>query len=274
MKRKVKVTLDGVEREIEIELPDTLVDTADPAFGEAFIPKAVHNVHMAAARKEGQGPKKEELLKDSAFKAEALKAWELDPAKLAGATDQEAVKKAIDTALQPVALERDTLKTRLSTLLDRTLDSDLERFAREAGVKPELLARITPNSPPVIVAMLRQNFAFAEDQGYHAVRGAKDGEFAYSTKPSAERPWQDVAGFFEAWKGTPEAKPFLTDQRQKIGGPSPSGQAPAAGQPPAGGQGGGSQYTRESPLQISQDQFQSGAYLEQVAAGTAVVAPS
>ena len=266
MKRKVKVTIDGQEREVEIELPDTMVDTAAKEFNDAFIPMAVHNVQMAAARREGAGPKKEDLLKDEAFRGEALKAWGIDPkGKGTGATDEEAVQKAVALATAPLTQERDQLKGTLGKLLETTLDADIERFAREAGVKDEFLARATPNGKPVIVALLRENFGYAAEQGYHAAKGAKEGEFAYSPKATSDRPWLDVPGFFESWKVSDAAKPFVKDPRQRISGPSPTGQGPATttATPAPGGQ--------VSKVISRQEASNPGADLEGIAKGTVVV---
>lgn len=221
---KVKVTIDGVEREVEV---GNLVDPGSDEFKTQYVLKAVHDHEMGRQRKEAAALKDPaKLLEDDEFKGKALSAWGIDPsgkAKLTAEQLQEVRESVTKQQVTPLQEQLAKAKGAIDRLRRKELEGQILEAARGV-VRDEFLTRPTPLARPLIVSMLEEQFGFDEESDGWAVKKAQGEGYEYAAKPEHGRPWMGPAEFLAGWAIKDPAKPFLRDQRQKI---------PGAGQPPA-----------------------------------------
>lgn len=141
----------------------------------------------------------EKALADPDFKDRALGAWGINLAELAkgGEVNAEKLAKALGewrkAELEPVVAERDGLRKKLDLNLARRLDAALLTAAEAVGIRKEFRRPLTEGSTPMIVAALRDRFGYDEEHDDFFERDPKrDGEFVFSAKPDAARPYRGI----------------------------------------------------------------------------------
>lgn len=216
---KVKATIDGQEREIELSAPPP-----------GFLPEDQIGTRVEAIVGERIGRAKQsarkELLEDEAFVSEVLKKHgakggegksklgEDEIAKLREAWEAEKVKPLSEqlkqTSTEAEALRRDKLR------------GDILAAAAKLGVKAPFLNAPSDETPAPIVAWLESVFGYDAKSRTWAVKQG-DG-YAFSGKATSARPYKGVEEFLAEWAQNPANAEFINAPSQ--GGPGmgkPSG---------------------------------------------------
>lgn len=220
---KVKAILDGKEVEVELKEP--------PA---GFIAEEVHAVKLETETKRsfdrGKRGAKAELLKDEAFRAEALEAWQIDPTKTGGSGKGKPSQDEIVAAqeqwrqkeLVPLQKQLDEAKAGNGKILERVLNSELESAAAKAGVLPQFLERDPATGLSPFVAMHKHLFGFDDQTGTHARKAAGEG-WEYATKATKERPYLGPSEWVESWAKDERNRGFLGTTTQQVPGANAGG---------------------------------------------------
>lgn len=223
MKVKVKLA-DGTVAE---GLVESVTDPTEPP--EGFLSEddfeGRFTEQLARRTKSLEAKAATKFLADDGFKEKALAAWGINLAELAKGGELNAERLAQlkaeweKSALEPVAKEKDTYRTKLDTLLAKKLDQDILAAAREVGIRPEFLKPLTPGATPMIVAALRSQFDYdPEHDDFFEKDGKRPGEFAFSAKPSGEVPYRTIGERLKMFAEDKANADYL--ERQKPKGPN------------------------------------------------------
>lgn len=216
---KTTVPVNGTPTEIEI--PDEQI-TAAGFQPTANFEKELSRRALSIAQKQGFR-RPEDLLEDETFVQQVLDkkgikpgATSADPADTAVAI-QEALKKNRgeweNRELNPLRQKNEEYETREQQLLVKDLHRQIIQAAATMGVKKALLKSASRNAVPPIVSMTETSFGFDTDTGEFYVL---DGEgFAFSDKPSKDRPYKDVEEFIEQWASNKENAEFVETTAQR-----------------------------------------------------------
>jgi hypothetical protein len=213
---KVKAYVDGTARDVELddaELPDALVLKAN--LDDHIEP--VLSRRMKNAKKNAL----DEALKDETFRNEALKAWNIDPAKLAAGDKAEGEKLEAAKAgwakaeLEPVKQRAETAEGRLQKMLDRMRDTRIVEAARKAGVREEYLESFGDGTPPMIVPAVRDRYKHDEEADDFFALDETGKEFAYSRNPKKGRPHMGIEEHFETIREDKRFAKFFDDKRPR-----------------------------------------------------------
>jgi hypothetical protein len=199
----------------EIPIPKGYI--SEKEIGDKFVPKAAHNDQLARMRQQLDGIKNhrdpDELLKDPEFKTKAVTEWGLDPSKTNEQFQRQLERTKTDLLereVKPREVKLEKLKGTVEQLRIKDLQGQIIRAAASAKVDDMFLKGAVKNGTPLIVSMLRDAFAFDDENGEWFAKG-QTSPFAYSQ--SGTTPYQTVDEFINLWAGT-EGKGFIRNERQ------------------------------------------------------------
>lgn len=203
MKIKQKVTIDGQEREIEIELDDNEYLTREQ---HEF--RLKQTVEKRLARQATSI--RTELLKDEEFVADVLKAKGIDPNKPGGKQLAEAEVIRIQEELRrgevtPLKEKLTAIEGELGSEREERLVSSIESALVKAGAKKAIASRIAK--------IEATRFGWEAKSKSFAVK--KGEEFEFSGKATADRPYKGIEEFAEEWAKDKENADFIEDTRQR-----------------------------------------------------------
>jgi hypothetical protein len=198
---KVKVTIDGVEKEIELD-------------DEKFMTVEQHKLRLGTQIKKRLDRHSAELLQDEEFVAKVLQSKGIDPKNPKGSgkeTDTEAVQRAQQDVrareVEPLKKQLEEAGGKLTTTRKKQLVSELETHLIAGGVDKGIARRLAE------VEVNRDVFGFDEEHEGWAV---KEGDgFAFSPNATKERPYKGVEHFAADWVKDKANAPFVTGQQQK-----------------------------------------------------------
>ena len=254
MKKKYKVTIEGREHEVEIDVdPKELGLMTKDEIAQQFVPKDTFEPELD--RRVKALTKDHVKLDDVKTNAE-LKQRVLDmlgvqvtsDGKAKITTDQLAALQETwrNTELKPVVESEKKAAARAAKLLDRILFADLVAAAAEANVHAHLRRPVSEGGVPPIVSMLAPGFGFSEEHESHFLRKGDGFEFSMDPKTTG-KPYKTPREFVLEWAARPENKAFV--DAAKPGAPSLGN--------PGGGSGGGVvklDVTDGKPLTLQQYQ--------------------
>jgi hypothetical protein len=203
---KHTVTHEG--KTFEVDIPGVIAE-ADVA--ARYIPKdVVEGIVQGRLEQFGRGHVKVDGLDEAGKKALAVKLG----LKLAGdgeggdlGTKLESAKANwVATDLKPVLAQLEGLKGEIEGSRKERLYDAIVTAAAKAGVLDSVLD--TGGGKAAIVAMHELRFVFDEKTRKWYVKG-EDGNPAYSTTPTKDKPFKDPAEFIGEWVKLPTSKPFV-----------------------------------------------------------------
>lgn len=249
MKRKYKINIDGVEREVEIDLGDDVLTrqqveeqyTLKTGF-EAALADRIKTALPNAIKERGLVAL-DELPKNADLKKKVFELLGIAPDGTSTLNPQqvEEIRKAIrESEVGPARTEAEAARKQLSAVLDRVLEEEILRDAGELNVKKPLRTK-SGNMEAPIVAMLKGLFRWHPDHNRHFVaKGDKEFEFSRDPEKSGA-PFRAAREYLELMLGKPEYKDFVE---------IPKDRGPDLGTP--GGEGGKDVYL--TPEQASDHQ--------------------
>lgn len=222
MAKKAKVMHNGSE--IEVELPDEFL-TPEEARGR--ITQQQFDAALEDRFKRFSRSMKKDLLADDEFKAEAMKAWDLEPPTpgqkgKSGTPPEQAIADALKeferTRLNPVMQELEKAKAENDRMRVQGLHAEILQYAHDVGFD-EKFTKPLAGGKPAVVAMLEPLFGFDAERGAHLVRSADGKGFAISSNPNpkAGHPYKGVADLFAEIAKDPEYRPYLKAAQKGAG---------------------------------------------------------
>jgi hypothetical protein len=189
MKVKQKVTIDGQEREIEIELDANQFLTIDQ-----------HKLRLNDAIKKRLARHSAELMQDEEFVAKVLKAKGIDPANPGGGRGNRDGEAEVIARVQGEIRKNEVepLKKQLTELtetLGKTRSDQLVSELEAAFLEGDGNTRVKKGVARRLAELEVQRgaFAFVDDHRYWAV---KDGDgFAYAPSATQQRPYKGTKEF-------------------------------------------------------------------------------
>jgi hypothetical protein len=230
---KIQGTLNG--QTVEIEVPDGAYVAADSVSND-YVPKTF--VELEIKRRASGMAKKQiaELTSTPEKKAEFLKTLGIEPGAPATgkAGDLQEQLKQAQAAwerehLTPAQQKNEALSKRVQKLLGNKMERDILAAAAEIGIKKEFLQPLSPGAPAPFVEMVGKLFGFNEEHDDFFVRNGED--WAYSANPAeAKVPYKTIGEYLtKDFIKTPQAKMFLTDDRQRGAGLQGAGRGSQTG---------------------------------------------
>lgn len=242
MKRKFKITIDGAEREIEIDVPVAELVRELPAeerktqlgmltreeIAQTHLPRETFEAEMTRrVNSATQGYvklddlPKDEKLRQKIFDLLGVKISADGKPQLTADQVAQLQKDWREKELAPAVQRAEKAESRIKGLLNQGLSSAIVQAAAAAGVHEHMLKPPAEGQLAPIVAMLAPMFKYSDEHDAHFV-GAKDG-FAFSADPQRSgSPYKGVTEFVTEWAASKDNSPFInakTPGGPKLGGP-------------------------------------------------------
>lgn len=211
MKRKVKVMLDGVEREVEVDFTGYVPqDEIDEKYIAQTKVEGIVTERLARQAK----ALRNSLLDDEDFAGEVAAKRGFVP-KGTKVRDEDAIKSAISDyekqTLAPLQNKLSESEKRIAALAQKQLSKDILQAGLKAGVKEHLLRKL-PNGITPLEAMFAGAFAAHEDGEFYVKKGDS---FAVSANASDDRLYKGVEEFFGDLTKSKDYTDLFTDKRAK-----------------------------------------------------------
>lgn len=194
-------------------------------------------------KKELQSDLRAQLLADDAFRREALKEWDVKPAKEVDQLDDEKVQELYQTweekNVQPLKEKEERLASEVTKLRTGQLESEILSAGR--GLVQEGLLKRQANGRTALFNMIGGEFTYDEESGEWRVKGDKDD---FRPSPSGDRLYMTPEEYIRSvWAEDQDNAPFVRDKTQ--GGSDYQGSK---------GSGGKRTYTRDEYAKLCDDE--------------------
>lgn len=209
---KIKVVIDGTEH--EVDLPQEYIHESE--ITEKYVSKEVVDDLIKRRIKNAKENASKELAKDVNFFVQLAKERGIpvtDDGEYKPNKDVDVSKIRAEIAQTVREQEIKPLETKIQKLLSSQLQAEIVQSASEAGISKALLTPVIPGTPPPIVNMLRDYFAYDSESEQWVV---KDGEhYRLSTTPASGKPFMGVREFIFSLQKNDSWSNYFEDTRQR-----------------------------------------------------------